>query len=948
MALNRLKILQHNVLHWGGTRKISLANTYLTENPDIILLNGTGITDDNAIKIFPYRFYQQNRSGRTNDGVAIGIKPYIPHKITRDYMSETMSVTIQTRQGDMTIATAYLPPSRPYLPMRDFYRLHSLPHPCYLLGDLNASHRVFGYRNANAVGRQLVEAMGRGEWHHKGPWFKTWLGHHGATTPDIVLANKAATWNSDTTPGPPAAIDLTPGKSNGSDHVPVMLTLSTEPLVIPSAPRFCYKQANWEGYKANLARTLQPITLDGQPTTAIEEAVEAFYKAVWVAKKENIPMTTRRVKPHPKRSNLLSCLERQLENLRREERVSGWSREKYAEKMRITRDILQENKRLHREHWAQLLEGIAESHGDQKQFWGKVKRLRGNLGEANRTEYLINSQGQEAHSNEEKEHALREEWAPVFQITPEENARFNDEYERRVEATLAERGHELRPHDRVDSSRLDNGNWLLAPITPEDVKRIIKSFKNKKAPGTSRISKEDLVNLPPEGHVFLAEIFTACLSAGYFPKRFKHAKMIFIPKSGKDGRRPGNHRPISLLEVPGKILEKILNERITSYAEETPGVQDPNQYGFRPHRGCNKAIALGWEMVATHLAIGGSANIVSRDIQRAFDKVWHDGLRVRLLDVQLPNLLARIASDFLDGRTAHIQVQGVRGARFPLRAGTPQGSCLSPTLFIINTADTPPPVEEEGSTHIAYADDHTHFILAVFKHPTVTARRTGRNIEARNGYERDRKITNAQDKMKVVAAAKYKPKDIMVEGQKLDYTQETKMLGMRMTNYGLRNQVTYNQKSASRALTKLRRFTGLPPRSKLNLYKSLVLPKLTYPAVPLNTASRSALLTLQRVQNSALRWVHRGAPDRIPGHRYRTQELHELYNLEPLNLHIHRLAERIWENLERDEDPNLDRIRALEQFIGDDEREHRFYRRSRPRARAAPPRPLLTQEDVTG
>ena len=947
MSLRRLKVLQHNVLHWDGGRQISLANTYAAEDPDIILLNGTGITDEKTIKIFPYRFYQQNRSGRTHDGIAIGIKPNIPHRITRDYTSETMSVTIETRQGELTIATAYLPPSRPYLPMRDFSRLHRLPHPCYLLGDLNGNHRMFGYRTANAVGKQLVTAIQRGEWHHLGPWYKTWLGNHGASTPDIVLANRAATWNQHVAPGPPAAVDLTPGKSNGSDHVPTILTISTDPIVLPSPPRFCYKEADWAGFKTHLETHLVVPNLDRRPTASIDDAVEHFYTTIDEAKNLYIPKKTFRIKPHPKRSNVLTFLERQLEHLREEGRVNGWDADKFRRHKTISRDIILENKRLHKDHWAKLLAEIAESHGDAKQFWGKIKRLRGDLGKENKTEFLLNNQGEKAYSNPEREQVLREEWAPVFQITPEENTRFNPEYEQLVNRTLEERGGELRPHEQIDLSRLDEADWLNSPFVADDIKRIIKSFKNRKAPGSSGVKKIDLQNLPDAGHSYLAAVFTACLSSGYFPKRFKHAKMVFIPKSGKDGRRPGNYRPISLLEVPGKILEKLLNERITAYAEETPGIQDPNQYGFRPHRGTNSAIALGWEMVATNLAQGGAANIVSRDIQRAFDKVYHDGLRKRLLDVGMPNQLARIASNFLEGRTAHVQVHGVRGESFPLRAGVPQGSCLSPTLFVINTADTPPPDATTNSTHVAYADDHTHFVLSVFKAPASIARKTEKAVEARNRYEDDRKITNAQDKTKVVSAAKLTPHPLVVDGAPLPYSQETKMLGMRVTNYGLRGQITYNKDSATRALAKLKRFTGLPPKTKLNLFKSLVLPKLTYPAVPLNTASRSDLLSLQRVQSNALRWVHRNAEGRVRGRRYSNLELHQIYRMEPLNQRIHRLASRIWERLERDEDPNLARIHAAEDVL-DGPQEHRYFKRSRPRARGPLPAPLLVAADITG
>ena len=66
----------------------------------------------------------------------------------------------------------------------------------------------------------------------------------------------------------------------------------------------------------------------------------------------------------------------------------------------------------------------------------------------------------------------------------------------------------------------------------------------------------------------LCNIFNASLAAGYFPARFKKAIIKLIPKSGKSPHRVEGKRPISLLEYPGKILEKIVNKRLRHYLED--------------------------------------------------------------------------------------------------------------------------------------------------------------------------------------------------------------------------------------------------------------------------------------------------------------------------------------------------------------------------------------------
>ena len=77
--MNSLKIIQHNVMHWGYERRNELSNLYRETDPDIILLNSHGLKNENKIKIFQYNIYQSNKSGELNDGVAIAIKKNIKH-----------------------------------------------------------------------------------------------------------------------------------------------------------------------------------------------------------------------------------------------------------------------------------------------------------------------------------------------------------------------------------------------------------------------------------------------------------------------------------------------------------------------------------------------------------------------------------------------------------------------------------------------------------------------------------------------------------------------------------------------------------------------------------------------------------------------------------------------------------------------------------------------------
>ena len=215
-------------------------------------------------------------------------------------------------------------------------------------------------------------------------------------------------------------------------------------------------------------------------------------------------------------------------------------------------------------------------------------------------------------------------------------------------------------------------------------------------------------------------------------------------------------------------------------------------------------------------------------------------------------------------------------------------------------------------------------------------------LEERNQYEKDKKIKNQMEKMKVITARRKKPAPLHVDGVRVQYAQSGNVLGLRLTNFGIGTQITYLRDKGNRQLLKLKRFSCLPEETKLYLYKALLRPILEYPAVVLCTASRNATYTLQKVQGKALRWIY----GRLENNRCPTNyELHARYNIEPINIRLHKLARCTWERLDRDDDPNLRNLERIAEVIGNEE--HRWFPRSLPRALGPPPTPLMHKDHIT-
>ena len=206
----------------------------------------------------------------------------------------------------------------------------------------------------------------------------------------------------------------------------------------------------------------------------------------------------------------------------------------------------------------------------------------------------------------------------------------------------------------------------------------------------------------------LTKCFNAALSCGYFPKLFKQTKIIFAPKPGKDSKDVANYRPMSLLSTVSKLLEKLLNRRLNSHLQEN-NLYNIHQHGFRSQRGTETAIALTWEAIAQGRKRGLKVCLTSRDIEKAFDKVWQKGLKYKLQKLNLHPFLTKILSHYLDERTACIQIKDHKGPELQIECGVPQGGCLSTTLFNIYTKDIPEKIYP-WMLNTYYADDVTQVV----------------------------------------------------------------------------------------------------------------------------------------------------------------------------------------------------------------------------------------------
>ena len=830
-----------NVIYWnanGITDKMMAFYNFISEQGvDIACIQETFLKPNSKIDSHPdYMIHRFDRVDRPKGGVAIIVKRNLRHQLQPSYDTKLLEcIGIKVFINDTTschILSVYLPGGTKGREIDehlkdDITKITSIRGNYYICGDLNAKHREWNCNVANKAGTILQDISGQFMiYHPDSPTYYPEDPKKALSTIDLMLSNS----DLDTT-------ELLCTEAM-SDHCAVYFQIKAAKVnrSESSKYRYDYANANWKRFQTYITRQLSTHRFDTLCNTAedVENHIKNLSELIMQArnatiKKKNINFESTKLTPE-----IIDMINEKRALRRRWQRCRSSDLKKEVNKLQ--KDIKDKIRELKNEKWNKRLSEIKPSNQTVWRIARHCKKGRKPMPP------LIND-GKTFITNKEKASAISE----YFRKTHENPLEDNNQVHTQEVNTLVT---ETLGQSNGDEPELSD----IGEITG-----IIRNLRNPKSPGLDDVNNILIKNLPPRGLEYLKFIVNSCLTLQHFPKVWKHAKVIPIPKPGKPPNELSSYRPISLLSSISKILERILLNRINDHLEDN-NIIPKQQCGFRTGRSTSHQLIKVIKTAKENIAEKKSTGMIFLDVEKAFDRVWHNGLLYKMIKLKFPLTLIKTVRSFLSERTFSVFIKGQFSETKEIKYGVPQGAVLSPTLYNIFTHDI---VRETTNKIALFADDTALYHSSENSADIVThLQHTGRKVQQ---YMDKWKINlNRQKTQALFITNRYSRQlprgNLKFLDENIKWESEAKYLGMIIDKRAtLKQHVDYVTDRAHTALRLLypliSRNSHLDVRNKLLIYKLAIRPIFTYGCPAFGTMAKTHLQKLQVLQNKFLRIV---------------------------------------------------------------------------------------------
>jgi exonuclease III len=721
------------------------------------------------------------------------------------------------------ISSIYVPPTNPGELQRVLLLLRQLIESTYrqtstrlevvVAGDFNQHDQLWGGQDVSRQGEAdpIIDFIAGFSLHSLLPrGTKTWASNGRESTIDLIFASDEL-----------AATLIKCGVhevEHGSDHRAIETTFDIAPPERTVVQRLLFKNAPWKAIRERIAVALQGIPMStgtqAQTDQLMTIVLEAVYTLTPIAKPS----------PYAKRwwttnlTNLRRAYTYQRNQARANRRMGTMSQvlERRAnEAAKEYHDAIRRQKKV---HWQEFLE-------DDANIWQAARFLDPRESPAfDKVPPLVRVDGSTTQGKEEQAAELLETFFPTL---PQE---IEDE---------------PIQHQRPPVP------W--PQLTMEEVERRVFAASSWKAPGDDGLPAEVWKQIWPVVKERVLLLFQTSLVEGILPTQWKNAKIIPLKKPGKgDYTKAKAWRPISLLATLGKILEAIVAERI-SYAVETFGLLPTNHFGARKKRSTEQALLLLQEHIYKAWRSRKVLSLISFDVKGAYNGVHKEKLIQRLQARGIPPMVVRWIRAFCSVRTATIAVNGYTSPQQQLlQAGLPQGSPLSPILYLFFNADLVQQRINNKGGSLAFIDDYTAWVTG----SSAEANYIGLQqiVDKAVQWEKRSGATFESTKTVLVhftrATRRSSNAIVTFKGETISPKSEAKILGVIMdSRLRYKNHIARTAAKGLNAALALKRLKMLSPSSARQLFNATVVPVMDYASnVWMHAARESEMAALNKAQ----------------------------------------------------------------------------------------------------
>lgn len=200
-----------------------------------------------------------------------------------------------------------------------------------------------------------------------------------------------------------------------------------------------------------------------------------------------------------------------------------------------------------------------------------------------------------------------------------------------------------------------NPEYNYPNLSPQTIHNIINSLRNNKSPGKDKITALHLKKFSKKLLVQLFHIIQISLRVHYFPNAWEIAVVIPIPKHDKNKTYPSSYRPVSLLSICGKILERIILVELRKHMD-TNNIIVNKQFSFRNKHSTILQLIRVIHYIANEHNKNRLTAMVLLDLIKAFDSVCHKGLLLKLHKYKFPDHILKIINSFLSDRSFMVKI----------------------------------------------------------------------------------------------------------------------------------------------------------------------------------------------------------------------------------------------------------------------------------------------------